>query len=213
MKKVIVVSQSGLPIEKEINKLSSNCISRTLSKKGKGKIQNINNWEIDGHDIKLYGFEDGEAGEENKFELPPPVDEKLLFGELLFAKLTDEKLDNLDIDEFTEFYNETMGGFEDLEDSEDSEEEDGLLVYDSDEDSDWKPPSNENESDYSDSESESDYGEEDDEEEEYEDDELSEEEGDILVFSEEEEGGCSYDSEDKVSILLYNYNHYITILL
>merc|ERR1711998_255441 len=136
MTKVILISKSGDTKEITIEK-TKNSLSKILKNKGNGKIENLNNWNYEGTKIQLYGYNNGEAGNENKFELPPPLDNELFFGDMVFLKDSNSNMKDLDLDEFLEFYNETMGGFEDLEDSE--EEEDELLEYRSSEDSEWKP--------------------------------------------------------------------------
>ena len=44
MTKAILVNKSGETEEVELNKKSSNCISKCLKNKGIGKPENINNW-------------------------------------------------------------------------------------------------------------------------------------------------------------------------
>lgn len=127
--------------------------------KGVGKLENLHNWKYNNSFIKLYGYYDGEAGQENKFELPPPVENELYFGDLLIMKKTQE-IQDFTTDDFLEFYNEMMGGFEDIEDTEDESDEEEIENHYSSEDSEWKP---------GDSEEEYDKEEEYDEDEEYND--------------------------------------------
>jgi hypothetical protein len=77
------------------------------------------NVECDGkqYEIELYGKNEGRAGHENKYEMPPPVDSMLLFGRCLLRN----KIGDLKIEEWTKIYNKLYGGFEDLD--EDDEEE------------------------------------------------------------------------------------------
>jgi hypothetical protein len=76
--------------------------------------------------ISLYGKTDGKAGNENKYEFPPPVDSKLFFGScILVGQLRDcnENI-NLTIPLWTKLYEKLYGGFEDLTEEVDSDEED-----------------------------------------------------------------------------------------
>jgi DNA-directed RNA polymerase subunit M/transcription elongation factor TFIIS len=78
--------------------------------------------------VHLYGYKTGKADTENKHELPPPHDTILLFGEsILFATNNDatgkSQFINFGSADYTKFYNEVLGGFDDIG-SEDSATED-----------------------------------------------------------------------------------------
>ncbi len=78
------------------------------------------NIKIDGtkYNISLYAKEDGKANSENKYEFPPPVDNKLFFGccALICHSKTDGKknITNLNIELWKKIYEKLFGGFEDL---------------------------------------------------------------------------------------------------
>ena len=89
----------------------------------------IGTWKWKEHTVHLFGYKTGKADTENKHELPPPHDKVLLFGEaVLFATLNKTGvLATFGTADYTKFYNETLGGFDDIgsEDSDtDDEEED-----------------------------------------------------------------------------------------
>jgi len=76
--------------------------------------------------VELWAKDNGRAGTENKYELPPPVDTPLYFGTMaLVARDEDGQLCDLEIDGWQKLYDALFGGFEDLDGSE-SEEEDEL---------------------------------------------------------------------------------------
>ena len=78
--------------------------------------------------VSLYARDTGKANTENKYDLPPPIDNILYFGCIaLIAKDEDEHVD-LSVEEWTIFYEDLFGGFENLADTakEDEEEEDEL---------------------------------------------------------------------------------------
>ena len=77
--------------------------------------------------IDLYGKTKGRAGQENKYEFPPPVDNVLYFGGCLLVADTGDLTKEL----WKSIYEHLYGGFEDLGDSEDEDAEDS---EDSDED-------------------------------------------------------------------------------
>jgi len=65
--------------------------------------------------IDLWAKTDGHAGQENKYELPPPVDEIIFFGNMaLVARLNKEVACNLSAKKWKLVYEKLFGGFEDL---------------------------------------------------------------------------------------------------
>lgn len=79
--------------------------------------------------LNLYSKNDGRANTENKYDLPPPVDNDLFFGSMLVIAFSpDDELLSLTIEIWEKLYEKMFGGFEDLKDTakEDEEEEDEL---------------------------------------------------------------------------------------
>ena len=85
--------------------------------------------------VAVYGKTTGRAGQENKYEFPPPIDSVLFFGGcVLVAKSeSDNSILDLRISSWNKIYETLMGGFEDLsssplreaqEEEEEEEEED-----------------------------------------------------------------------------------------
>jgi hypothetical protein len=65
--------------------------------------------------VDLWAKTDGRAGQENKYELPPPVDEMIIYGSMaLVARIDKENAVNLTIDLWEKIYEKLFGGFEDL---------------------------------------------------------------------------------------------------
>lgn len=94
-----------------------------------------NNIKIDGnkYSISVYGKIEGRANSENKYDFPPPIDNKLFFGNCaLVSKIRKEenKMNyvNLDTVLWSKIYEKLFGGFEDLTTNAkmDEEEEDEL---------------------------------------------------------------------------------------
>jgi len=96
-------------------------------------ISKLNTWKYNDYDFVIYGCENGNAGEENKYDLPPPIDCELYFDDLYIIKLKNNKLTNLTIEEYNTFYNDCFGGFEDIQSSEEEEDEE-LSEHSSDRD-------------------------------------------------------------------------------
>ena len=69
--------------------------------------------------IQMYGKLDGKANMENKYDFPPPIDNKLYFGScVLVGMIKDESNNksyiNLSIELWNKIYEKLFGGFEDL---------------------------------------------------------------------------------------------------
>jgi len=84
-------------------------------------------WKLGSNvNIRLFGKTNGRAGQENKYDFPPPIDNKLFFGSCVLVNITDdnEPLD-LSIKQWKVVYEKLFGGFEDIgeEDSEEDEDE------------------------------------------------------------------------------------------
>lgn len=79
--------------------------------------------------INLYAKTNGRANSENKYDFPPPVDNVLYFGScLLVGHDDDDEPTSLTLDEWEKIYEKLFGGFEDLTQTveEDENEEDEL---------------------------------------------------------------------------------------
>jgi len=134
-------------------------------------FKEVHTWGIDAankhYQITLYGKVSGRAGQENKYEFPPPVDTTLFFGScILVNNLSADKqtIDSVSKDEWKILYDHLYGGFEDIgsEDSEDEEDEedddgiektttgyakDGFVVDDGEEDEDLDEETDDEETD------------------------------------------------------------------
>ena len=111
---------------------------------GNGKINLLYRWNYEDSEILLYGWSDGEAGFENKHDLPPngnsnildlESSEQLLFGDIFLIKKTKEEIVDLEISEYGDFYNLSFGGFDDCE----STDEEYIENNDNEEDEDYEP--------------------------------------------------------------------------
>ena len=85
-------------------------------------------WSYEGYEILCYGWSEGEAGLENKHDLPPngvcdfsdtDSSEELLFGDLFIVKKDNGRFKNFEVADYGEFYNIIFGGFDDCDETED----------------------------------------------------------------------------------------------
>lgn len=69
-------------------------------------------------EIHVFGKVSGRAGQENKYEFPPPIAETLFFGTVVLVSKVNDTNTSLTVAEWEQLYDVLMGGFEDLADSE-----------------------------------------------------------------------------------------------
>ena len=171
MVKVVFVSKDASLNEKSVKNLDL----KTLHVKCNVKEDNFgkrHTWKVKGAYYSVYAKDTGRHSSENKYDLPPPVDEELYFNIMAILKHSDEKITNDNVvdltkEEWEKTYEQLFGGFENLDDtsgemSVDEEEEnlsesektkqgykkDGFVVDDDDEDDeDYVPDEDEDEED------------------------------------------------------------------
>ena len=130
--KLVIIKKNGTmdDIATTLNKKKIiSTLSDLSSSHGEGDIKLLYSWPYEGKNICCYGWYDGEAGFENKHDLPPSGNStflesdssiQLLFGDLFILRSDKNKFYDFEISDYGEFYNLTFGGF-DTCDSEDEE--------------------------------------------------------------------------------------------
>jgi len=78
--------------------------------------------------IRLYGKTRGKAGQENKYEFPPPVDNLLFFGCCILINTSDNgDFLNLTKKEWNDVYNKLFGGFDELDNTDEPEDDEPII--------------------------------------------------------------------------------------
>lgn len=213
MVKIILVNKNASLTEKSVKKLELSTLYKKCSLKSAANFEKRHTWKVDNYFYSVYAKDNGRANSENKYDLPPPVDEELYFNTMTIIKHTEPEVTNVTItdlvkSEWNKVYEKLFGGFEDLDHSEelsDDEEDisdsektkegyhkDGFVVDDED-DEDYVPEDD----DLEESDSYNDESEELDSEELDSDELVSEDNGDSdeEEESEEEESDEEYYSE------------------
>ena len=86
-------------------------------------ISKLSSWKYNNFDYILYGRINGNAGDENKYDLPPPCDCELYFYDLYFIKYENNNIIDLCLEDYNLFYAHCFEGFESIESTEDEIEE------------------------------------------------------------------------------------------
>ena len=154
MKQTIILKQNGDIITFNLDSINlnlcdvrfTNSLERTIPRRGfKESFDSIHKFYFKKSILVIWGYRDGNPTTENRHELPPPLDNTLLFGDCLVIQY-DEYGNQISLNPLVweEFYSTSFGGFYDLgsEDSELSDPED-MWRFESEDDPDYEPPSHE----------------------------------------------------------------------
>jgi hypothetical protein len=126
----ILIDKTGELKEVKINDINN--LYKTCKLKKPDNFELRHTWNVkiksEKYNIKLHAKNEGRANSENKYDLPPPVDNELYFGSMLLLAYDDDNLINLSLELWEKIYEKLFGGFENLKDTEkeDEEEEDEL---------------------------------------------------------------------------------------
>jgi len=172
---ILIVDKTGKIKELEVKNYDENELYKKAGFNTSGGFELQTEWgaEINGKSfsISLYGKLNGRAGQENKYEFPPPIDNTLLFGSCVIVNKENGQASNISKEEWNSVYEHLYGGFEDIGDEDSEEEEtddddrpktkegyvkDGFIVDDNEEEED----DDEDEDDYEDCDSEEETSEE-----------------------------------------------------
>lgn len=132
MLNLILIKANCDIIEKKVKSFDENMIYKYCNYRNNNDFKFIHSFTIKNNETyNIYGKINGRANTENKYDLPPPIDNKLLFGTLcIFKKINDEVCD-LTMSEWLNVYEHLFGGFEDIEDEE-SRSVDSVIYDDED---------------------------------------------------------------------------------
>ena len=140
MKKVVIIEKSGSLNDANIKKFSIETLFKKCKFKNNENFEARHTWKLnDTINVTLFAKNVGRANSENKYELPPPVDKDLFFGSMILCahtdhNLTNENINNFDVESWKKLYDKLMGGFDDLEEEEErSEDEEEIDPDDLDE--------------------------------------------------------------------------------
>ena len=95
--------------------LSTKTIPRNVKRTvGKGQLLLRHNYNIDDKLVALYAWDDGEAGNENKHELPTPLDNTLYFGNVYLIGHNNNKSVTITKEDYENMKETHLGGYDDV---------------------------------------------------------------------------------------------------
>lgn len=123
---LVIIEKTGSLKEQSVKDLTRDIIYKKCNFRKKDGFDLRNAWLVkdkDVHIVELWSRDSGKSGTENKYELPPPIDTPLYFGNMAAVGVNNKgELVDLTVNTWKRVYDKLFGGFEDLGD-EDSEEE------------------------------------------------------------------------------------------
>jgi len=135
MVNIVLVEKTGELKESKYVEEKNELYKKCKFKKGDGfelrhtwTVKNKNKSKYSFTSISLYARDNGKATTENKYDFPPPVDNILYFGCIALVAYNIESSDkgnvmvDLTVEEWGKFYEELFGGFENLADTVDEDE-------------------------------------------------------------------------------------------
>lgn len=126
MPSVIIIEKNASIKSHNIKVFSEDDLYKKAGFKTKDGFSQQTTWNVEvdktAYSIELYAKTTGRAGQENKYDFPPPVDKTLFFGGCVLVRRKGDEVVNLTEKEWEKIYEHLFGGFEDIGD-EDSEYE------------------------------------------------------------------------------------------
>lgn len=131
MTSVVIVEKAGTLKNLKWKAFNAEDIYKKAGFKSDKGFAEQTQWNIELKDgskyfIKLFAKAEGRANQENKYDMPPPVDKVLYFGSCVLINYKDEdgeEVSNLTTSEWGKCYEHLFGGFESLGSDEDEEDE------------------------------------------------------------------------------------------
>ena len=216
---VVVIDKKNNIKESKVNNFTTETLYKKCNLKSKDHFKCRHTWKYNNSYLSLFAKDNGRANNENKCELPRPIDEELYFGSMVVVHHSEAELTNDNVLDATEnmwesFLAKEMGAEEDLgeEDSYSEEEEipedqqtkegymkDGFVVSDKsaedDEDYVLEEDDDDDEEEYIDDEDE-----DEDEDEYYNSDDYEEDEGEEYESDEDDDEDEDEDDDDDSEI-------------
>ena len=125
---IVLVDRSGNLKEKKTKNIDT--LYKVCNYRNDNHFSMQTTWKINvnnvNYNVQLWAKDDGNAGTENKYDFPPPVDKSLYFGTCCFVNYQKDKPSNLSVSVWKQIYEKLFGGFEDLGDCDSEVSEDSI---------------------------------------------------------------------------------------
>ena len=129
MVQIVVIPKSGVPEQGSMRSTDTANFYKKAGLKSSASFERRVTWKIgcEGNVlfVALFAKDSGNAGGENKCELPPPIASDLFFGKMVVVASRDVDLTDIvdfPLEMWTAVYDKLFGGFENIEDTDDETE-------------------------------------------------------------------------------------------
>ena len=122
MIQIVLIQKTGRLVNKRVKTIGGEFAYKYCNYTNDKNFEHVHTYEANGYEYEVYGKVEGRANSENKYEFPPPIDDKLFFGMMCMLKKNKEsgEYEDLPTIEWRLLYDKLFGGFDDIGD-EDSE--------------------------------------------------------------------------------------------
>lgn len=124
MPSILLIDKNGEIKNENFKKLEISDLYKKCGYRKTDNYERLTNWQVkcnkEKYSIYVYGKKVGKHNTENKYEFPPPIDQTLFFGTLAVINFDNENNKILDLtkEEWVQIYEKLFGGFEDLKETE-----------------------------------------------------------------------------------------------
>lgn len=128
---IVIINKAGNASSKKVKDIQEDKLYSKCGFKNENNFERRHAFKVKGGYVFVYSKDSGRSNLVNKFEMPPPIDTVLYYGNILLVKsssYSDFKPVHYTSQEWEKDYEKLMGGFEDLKDNatDDENEEDEL---------------------------------------------------------------------------------------
>ena len=112
MVQIILVDISGKCSEMDVKKFDTEELYKKCNFRKSEGFEKRHTWKIQlkkkKYDIQVWARDNGRANQENKYELPPPVDSELYFGKMAVVAYLNNEVINLTEEMWNNIYNDLI---------------------------------------------------------------------------------------------------------
>jgi hypothetical protein len=130
---LLIIEKTGSIKELNVKTYAEDELYKKAGFKNKDGFELKTSWDIQipnngkKYFISVYGKVSGRAGQENKYDFPPPIDKILFFGSCVLVNHPEEDaVGDITKQEWSKIYEQLFGGFEDIGSEDSSDDEDDI---------------------------------------------------------------------------------------
>jgi len=136
----VLIKKNGDIETKKAKQLTLDSLYKKCGFRSDNHFERLHIWSVivnkEQYLVAVYGKLKGRAGQENKYEMPPPLDNTLIYGNVALIRLSKQgEIESFTKEEWNKVYEALYGGFEDLKNTKEKDNagEDSELATEDDE--------------------------------------------------------------------------------